>query len=71
VGEVIRAVAHYMNRLELVHFGAVGPDPNQSQYLLPITTHLTEDKWRPQITIGDGIRSTVDWFAGIEVFMGS
>lgn len=71
VGEVIRAVAHYMNRSELVNFGAAEIDSIQSQYLVPITTQLTEDMWSPQITIDDGIRSTVDWFAGIQISMGS
>lgn len=67
VGEVIKTVARYMNRLELVHFGAVETDPTQSQYLVPVTTHLTEGMWKPQITIAAGIKSTVDWFEEFEI----
>lgn len=67
VGEVIKAVAHYMNRMELVHFGAVEIDPGQSEYLVPITTHLTKGMWKPKITLDVGIRSTVDWIAGREI----
>ncbi len=71
IREAINSVALYLNRSELVHLGAVESDPNQSQYLLPITTHLTEGKWQPQVTLADGIRSTVDWFLGIETTMNS
>jgi nucleoside-diphosphate-sugar epimerase len=62
--EVIKTVAQYMNRMELLRLGAVENDPNQSQYLVPITTHLTEDMWKPQIALADGIRRTIDWFEG-------
>lgn len=71
IREAINTVAHYMNRPELVQLGAVESDPNQSQYLLPITTHLTEGKWQPQVTLADGIRSTADWFLGIETTVNS
>lgn len=67
VREVIDAVARYMKRIELVHFGAAENDPNQSQYLVPVTTHLTKDMWKPQVTMDNGIRSTVDWFAEREI----
>lgn len=67
VGEVIKAVAHYMNRMELVQFGVVEIDPKQSQYLVPVTTHLTKDMWKPQTTLADGIRNMVDWFEGLEI----
>lgn len=67
VGEVIRTVAHHMNRSELVQFGAVDIDSVQSQYLVPITTHLTKDMWRPQISMEGGIRSMVDWFESLEI----
>lgn len=71
VGEVIKGVARYMNRSDLVHFGEVEIDSVQSQYLVPVTAHLTENMWKPQIKIDDGIKRTVDWFARIQVDMGS
>jgi dTDP-glucose 4,6-dehydratase len=64
VGEVIETVARYMNRLELVRFGTMENDPKQSQFLVPITTQLTEDMWKPQIALADGIRRTIDWSEG-------
>jgi nucleoside-diphosphate-sugar epimerase len=71
IREAINTVADYMTRSELVHLGALESDPNQSQYLLPITTQLKEDKWQPQVSLPDGIRNTVDWFLGIETAMNS
>jgi hypothetical protein len=53
-----------MNRLELVRFGTMENDPKQSQFLVPITTQLTEDMWKPQIALADGIRRTIDWSEG-------
>jgi UDP-glucose 4-epimerase len=71
IGNVIRAVAHYMNRSELVNFGAVEVDATQSQSLVPITSQLTKKMWSPQITMIDGIRRTVDWLAGNQISLGS
>lgn len=67
VGEVIKMAARYMDRIEFVHFGTLEIDPKQSEYLVPITEQLTEDMWKPQIALADGIRSTVDWFEGLEI----
>lgn len=67
IGEIIRAVARYMNRSELVNFGAIEIDSVQSQYLVPVTTHLSREMWEPHIMIDDGIRRTVDWFAGHQI----
>jgi UDP-glucose 4-epimerase len=64
IGDVIKAVAQYMHRPELVSFGEVEIDSKQSQYLAPITTPLTNDMWKPQVAINEGIRRTVDWFQG-------
>lgn len=67
IGEVIRAVARYLNRSELVNFGEVEIDSIQSQFLLPVTAQLSKEMWKPHITIDDGIRRTVDWFAGNQI----
>jgi UDP-glucose 4-epimerase len=71
IGDVIRAVAQYMNRSDLVNFGAAKIDSIQSQFLVPITSHLTREMWSPKVTINDGIRRTVDWFAGTQISLGS
>lgn len=71
VKAVISAVTSYMNQPEMVSFGEMEIDSMQSRYLVPVTTSLSRQMWRPQITIEDGIRRTVDWFAGIQVAMDS
>lgn len=70
ISDVIRKVARYMNRLELVNFDAIEIDLKQSQFLVPITSQLNNETWRPLIPLDEGIRSTVDWLSGTQIYLG-
>jgi UDP-glucose 4-epimerase len=71
IGEVIKLVAQYMNRTDLVNFGAAEIDSRQSQYLIPVTSQLSRDMWKPEVCINDGVESMVDWFIGGQARPGS
>lgn len=71
IRDVIELAAQNMGRRELVNFGAVEIALAQPQYLVPVTSQLTNAGWRPEILIDVGIGNTVDWFMGVRITVDS
>lgn len=62
--ELIGLIADYMGNPNLLDFGSIPYRLDQVMKLSPMTTKLNESGWKPEVEIGEGLKSTIDWMRG-------
>jgi UDP-glucose 4-epimerase len=65
---IVERIRDYIDPALPLGFGEVPYRPDQVMYLQADTSRLQEQTgWRPQVSLEDGLRQTIEWFKGAKI----